>query len=432
MSLARLDRIERTAAALLAALAVAYVATERSPAPWLFVWSQRWSVLLFVTIALAVLWLASYRWPAPRGVIAVRRVAVLSASSVLLMLVGVEVALRVADKPAFEELDNSGRHAPDPDVGHVYVPNHRQTLQTREYRVEWASNAQGVRAERDYGEKSPNVTRILCVGDSFTACDQVPYAQSWPAVLETRLNARLASTARRVEVVNAGFPGFSTANEAAWLAKFGATFAPDVVLVATTPNDLSENPFPLQYTVRDGRMVSARSTELDEARFEHRKQWWCLGGALERSILAQRVTASSAWASLLGRPPFHHIEAYEAPRSAKAERLYALASESMSAAAETARGLGARFGIVVIPYSRQLRDFGPGLDGGAYGAFWREFAKQRALDCADARTLFLADSGSEPLYWREDNHCTAAGYALVAQSADELLWSRSKELGWTP
>ncbi len=432
MSLARLDRIERTAAALLAALAVAYVATERSPAPWLYNWSQRWSVLLFVTIALAVLGLASYRWTAPRGIVAARRVAVLSASSVLLVLVGVEMGLRSTDKPTFEELDNSGRHAPDPDVGHVYVPNHRQTLQTREYRVDWASNAQGVRAERDYGAKAPNVTRVLCVGDSFTACDQVPYAQSWPAVLEAKLNARLANSGRRVEVVNAGFPGFSTANEAAWLAKFGAAFAPDMVLVATTPNDLSENPFPLQYTARDGRMVSARATELDEARYEHRRNRWCIGGAIERSLLAQRVTASSAWASLLGRPPFHHVEAYEVPPSAKAERLYALASEAMSAAAGTARGLGARFGIVVIPYSRQLRGFGPGLDGGAYGAHWLDFAKQHSVDCVDARPLFLAVAGSEPLYWREDNHCTAAGYALVAQAAESLVWSRAQELGWTP
>jgi len=430
----RTNRLERITATVLVALLLAYVATERSSDPWILGWSQPWVALLVGSVGLAVLSLGSYRRALPTWLSATRRTLVASAAAIVVLLVATESALQAADRPAYEELDNSGRHAADPDVGHVYVPSHRQVLQTREYRIEWTSNVQGVRAERDFGPKAAGVTRILCVGDSFTACDQVPYAQSWPAVLEASLARRLAEagSTRRVEVVNAGFPGFSTANEAAWIAKFGASFEPDLVLVATTPNDLSENPFPLQYTARDGRMVSARATEADEARYEHRRQWWCLGGAIERSLLAQRIAASAAWARLRGRPPFHHVEAYESQPGPKAQRLYELADRCMLEARAASEALGARFGIVVIPYARQLREFEAGLDGGAYGAHWREFAVRNGLACVDARESFLAHAEPASLYWREDNHCTAAGYALVAEVAAELVWSRRSELGWTP
>lgn len=427
-------RIERLVAACELALVVAYVTTERSPSSWLLGWSQRWTALVFSTLAASAFLLCSYSTALPGWFRTVRRITVASLAAVAMLLVGTELALRASDAPAFEELDNSGRHAPDPDVGHVYVPSHRQTLQTREYRVDWSSNAVGLRAEREVGPKAPGVVRILCSGDSFTACDQVPYSESWPAVLEARLNARLeqGGSARRVEVLNAGFPGFSTANEAAWLAKFAPPLDPDIVLVATTPNDLSENPFPLQYTARDGRLVSASATAEDEARFEHRRQWWCIGGALERSRLAQRIVASTAWAKLRGKPPFHHAEAYQSPRGEKAQRLHALADRCMLEARDASLRLGARFGIVVIPYSRQLRDFADGYDGAAWGRHWREFASQHDLPCADARERFLAYGGTEPLYWREDNHCTAAGYALVAEAAADMLWERRDELGWTP
>ena len=431
---ARSTSLERGAATVLAGLLLAYLLTERRPDAWMLGWSQRWVAGIFVALAACVVTLRSYTLELRPWIAAARRTLVACASATLLALVGVEASLRAADSPVFEELDNSGRHAPDPDVGHVYVPDHRQVLQTREYRVEWASNAQGVRGERDYGTKAPGVTRILCVGDSFTACDQVPYTESWPAVLERELAARLerAASPSKVEVVNAGFPGFSTANEAAWIAKFGARFAPDLVLVATTPNDLSENQFPLQYTARDGRLVSANATEEDERRYEHRRKWWCLAGAIERSLLARRVVASSAWARALGRSPFHHIEAYEAPPGEKARRLYQLAERSMLAARDASSALGARFGIVVIPYSRQLREFEAGLDGGAFAAHWSEFAARHAIPCADARALFLDDPEPAGLFWREDNHCTAKGYALVAQAAAELVWARRSELGWTP
>ena len=265
----RSTRIEPWFAALVLGVPLAYLVTERTHEVFVFTWSRTWTVLVLVYLAFFVAWLASYRREVPRGLALARRLVLVLAWSTLAALVAIEVGLRALDAPKFREGDNSGRHAADPDVGHVYVPNHRQTLTSREYSVEWASNAQGVRGDRDFGPKEPGVIRVVCVGDSFTACDQVPYRESWPAVLESCLDERAAPA--HFEVVNAGFPGFGTVNEAPWIAKFGAAFAPDVVLVGMTPNDLLENQFPLQYTAREGQLVSSASTEADEARFAHRR-----------------------------------------------------------------------------------------------------------------------------------------------------------------
>lgn len=420
-------KIERALAAAAFAVPLYYLVTERTRDVLVVTWSREWTALVLAGAALYAALLWSYSRPWPRPLTTLRTLAVALWLSSLVGLVVVETALRITDDAPFAEADNSGRHAPDVDVGHVYVPNHTQVLQSREYRAEWHSNAQGVRAERDLGPKRPGVLRVLCSGDSFTACDQVEYRDSWPAALERCLGEALGADA--VEVVNAGFPGYGTVNEARWLAKFGAAFAPDVVLVATTPNDLLENQFPLQYTARDGEMVASTSTEADKARFEQHRAWWCLAGALERSRLAQRVQNSPAYRRLLGRPAVNHVEAYMTQPNEKAARLWTLAEQYMLEARDAAAKLGARFGVVVIPYSHQMHALGPGLEPLNYGRHWERFGEQRGIPVVDCLPAFLAHPDPRSLHWKEDTHCTAAGYALVAREACRLLLDHREAFG---
>lgn len=422
-------KFERALAAALFAVPLYYFATELTPQPFIFGWSKRWLLAMGVYAAgyAALLW--SYRLALPKLLAGVRTFAVAGGLSAVVALLAVEVALRLADDPAFEALDNSGRHIADPDVGHVYKPNHRQTLQSREFRALWTSNAQGVRAEHDFGPKPPGVTRVLCVGDSFTACDQVEYAQSWPAVLESCLRAKLG--AERIEVVNAGFPGFGTVNEARWIAKFGAAFEPDVVLLAMTPNDLLENRQPLQYTARNGALASGTATDADQERFEKRDAWWRLAAAVERSFLADRLARSPAWKRLLGRRPYNHLEAYLIKRDEKAQSLYELAERYVLEARANAAALGATFAVLVIPYNHQLGALGPGLDPARFGDHWVAFGAAKGFPALDARLAFLAHPAPHTLHWKEDSHCNAEGYAIVGAQACALLLEHSSALGLT-
>ncbi len=420
-------RGEFALAALALGVPLWFLVSEITPQPFVFGWSKRWCLAVAVYGAFYVLALWSYRARVPRALALVRTAVVALTLSLWLALGGVEAALRLADRPTFEPLDNSGRHVADPDVGHVYKPNHEQVLQSREYRSLWTSNAQGVRAERDFGPKPAGVARVVCVGDSFTACDQVDYAQSWPGVLERCLGEEFG--AGRVEVVNAGFPGFGTVNEARWIAKFGAAFEPDVVLVAMTPNDLLENQFPLQYSARDGAMVAGGSTEADLERHERRAAWWRLAAAVERSFLADRLQRSPAFKRLLGRRPYNHLEAYLIERNEKATRLYELAERYLLEARANATALGASFAVLVIPYNHQLTPLGPGLDPARFGDHWRAFGAAQGFPVVDARGKFLAHPAPQTLHWKEDSHCTAEGYALVAQAACEMLIAQRDALG---
>lgn len=419
-------RVERALAALAFGLPLWALATEISPRPWLLDWSKPLAGGLALYAAGYVALLASYRRPLGR-LETLRSLGVALASCALLALVGFEFALRAADRPQFEALDNSGRHAPDPDVGHVYAPNHRQTLQSREFRALWTSNAQGVRAVRDFGPKPAGVARVLCVGDSFTACDQVDYEQSWPARLESCLNAALG--AGRVEVVNCGFPGFGTADQARWIAKFAAQFEPDVVLLALTPNDLSENRVPAQYSARDGALVSSTSTAADARRYQRRQSWWRLAAAWERSRTNEFLQRSPLVRRLRGEPAYNHIEAFQVERTARGAALFELADACVLEARAQAARLGARFAAIAIPYRHQLRPLGPDLDGAVFGRHWEQFGAAQGFPARDALPHFTTHADPSSLHWREDTHCTAAGYELVARAACELLLEQRDALG---
>lgn len=420
-------RFEQVVAALVFAVPLYYLVTERTRAVFVVTWSKPWTAFVIVYLSLYVALLWSYARELPRWMSTLRSLVVVTTTGVLLALVCLEVVLRVRDRPAFEELPDGGRHAADPDVGHVYVANHSQQLQSREYSIDWKSNSQGVRAERDFGPKEAGVARVLACGDSFTEGAQVPYADTWPAALERCLNAALEPA--RVEVVNAGFPGFGTVNQARWIAKFGAVFEPDLVLIAMTPNDLLENQTPLQYAARDGMLMSSTSTDADRARSAHRAHRWCLSGVVERSLVRQRIDSSSAFTRLLGRRPVDHVEAYITEPNEKATRVYELAEKYLLEARDAATALGAKFGVVVIPYRHQLYELGPGLDPGRFGAHWLEFGRERGFPVVDCLPAFVAHPDSRSLHWKEDVHCTALGYRVVGDETCHTLLARASEVG---
>lgn len=419
--------LERVIAALVIALPALYLATERSRRPDFLRWSWPALAALAACIAVWALWMASYRWRLPRPVAALRRgLVVMGATTIVLALAG-EAVLRALDDAPYERLDGRGRHAPDPDVGHVYLTNHTQRLQSREFSVSWSSNAQGVRAERNFGPKPPGVVRVLAVGDSFTVGDQVEYGETWPAVMEAELRSRLGAGA--VEVVNAGFPGFGTVNEARWIAKFGAAFEPDVVVLAATPNDLLENQFPLQYTARDGAIVSSRATEDDRRFWEARRAWYSLPGIVRASRTWKVLDPERLVRKLTGRHAERRFHAHLAEHDEKATRLFELMATHLAEARRAANDLGATFALVVIPFVEQIRPMGPGLDGGAFGRYWAGWAEAEGVPALDLRPIFAAHGDFESLYWREDHHCNAAGYALIGESAAAFLAEHASTLG---
>src|SRR5262245_60542830 len=89
------------------------------------------------------------------------------------------------------------------------------------------------------GPKLPGELRIVVLGDSYAVGGQVPYEQTFPALLEQDFR-QLGYT--NVRVIDAAVGGYSTYNEAGMLDENITWLQPDVVVVAAfVGNDIAEN-----------------------------------------------------------------------------------------------------------------------------------------------------------------------------------------------
>jgi lysophospholipase L1-like esterase len=147
----------------------------------------------------------------------------------------------------FAALEGAGRliwgYRGDPDS--LYVP-HPYLIMTprpgaRLGRV--TINSLGYRGKEFRAEKAPGVVRIACLGGSATFCDNVPDASTWPQRLEDELNAR-AEGGRRYEVINAGVPGYTTAESLINFSLRVLDLDPDIVIVYHSYNDFKPNRVP--------------------------------------------------------------------------------------------------------------------------------------------------------------------------------------------
>ncbi|HEX5386331.1 MAG TPA: SGNH/GDSL hydrolase family protein [Gemmatimonadales bacterium] len=154
-------------------------------------------------------------------------------------------------------------------LGHVYAarlgaPSELMAWNTR-YDGIWRSNLFNMRSPYERLARRPGVLRVLAFGDSFTWGDKIARTEdTWPAALERRLTHRLG---RPVEVVNTGQKGWSTANEAELLRRFGWQWQPDLIIVQYTLNDAAVSG-PNFETTQD-RDVSLLPPRLSEGAIRH-------------------------------------------------------------------------------------------------------------------------------------------------------------------
>lgn len=104
----------------------------------------------------------------------------------------------------------------------------------------WTTNSRGYRTTREFTVPKPAATkRVLLLGDSFTFGQGVDDSQTFAAEAQRRLE--VACPATRVEIINAGVPGFGTSQELARLESEGLALEPDVVVLGFYGNDPDDN-----------------------------------------------------------------------------------------------------------------------------------------------------------------------------------------------
>lgn len=184
------------------------------------------------------------------------RIALLCASLAVAAIVA-EVAVRLLGPPTYEPR----RFEPDGRVPYTRIPPGVLTYQpgakfasvydprvSPPYtggRVEYSINSFGFRGPETTIEKKPGVTRIACLGDSFTFGEGVAEASTWPRKLEFMLNDKDTRTGfglnstpdTTYEIINCGVQGHGTVDEFLYYRMHVAQFKPDIVILGFFLND---------------------------------------------------------------------------------------------------------------------------------------------------------------------------------------------------
>lgn len=169
-----------------------------------------------------------------------RRLAVLIALQLLVLVLGLEAALRVRSWKRFGTL-----HAriADAYLGKTDDFPYLVPIAGASVEGDFVSlhiNSLGFRGEEFPREKQPGELRIACLGASTTFCAEASSdAATWPAQLQAELTARHPD--RLIRVINAGVPGYCIEHSAENLRRRVLPLDPDVVILYHAHNDIIDD-----------------------------------------------------------------------------------------------------------------------------------------------------------------------------------------------
>ena len=278
---------------------------------------------------------------------------------------------------------------------------------TSEFEYRYEHNSVGFR-DVEHSLKKPSGTfRILGLGDSFTYGIGVRFEQTYLSRLERTLNEKLAGHPP-VEVIKAGIPRYWPEPERVLLERYGLAYSPDLVLVGFLPNDILDTYFGLDgIEVTEGFLVNRTLEPIGSS-----GGWLYLHSHLFRALvvpyLVRRIGADSSKRPTPEADMYGNNMAYEKEWQ-KIEfefgRMLSLTSKA-----------DARLAIVSIPQQ------GPWPTHPTYpeGRLSRWCRIHDVLFIATLPALRAA-SEREAVYYPVDGHCTAAGYAVIAEQIHRAL-----------
>jgi len=142
-------------------------------------------------------------------------------------------------------------------------------------------NSLGLR-NREIGRKRANSFRILYLGDSLVWSGETSSGALYTQTIESNLNEALGYRNTRIEVINAGIPGYTTYQEVEFLKQYGLDMQPDLVILGFVFNDLY-----YKYLSKPTKNnILGREPEVQLNRFNTDTR---LGAVFARSYVAHRV-----------------------------------------------------------------------------------------------------------------------------------------------
>lgn len=182
--------------------------------------------------------MARHRWQGALG-----RLALLG-TSLLFTLCVLEVALRAL---GYEPIYSVYSHPEifwrkDALLGWSHEPNSEDTyIGPRPWPVEFEArvriNSLGLRGP-EIGERPPGTYRVMLLGDSMVAGFEVPWEQTFGALIERQLGAEFDFP---VQVINAAVRGYGTDQSYLYYKERGHQLEPDLVVLLHGGNDPADN-----------------------------------------------------------------------------------------------------------------------------------------------------------------------------------------------
>jgi len=341
---------------------------------------------------------------------------------IALVLVGWELSLRLSRGATTTRL----RYAWSGDVLGEFLPNQR-LQDTRKPRLKWTVtiNEDGYRGRRAVVPKPPGVYRILLLGDSLIESQYVDEGLTFGEQLEADVRRRAGA---RVEVVAIGRAGYTITDEAAYFREKGYRFEPDMVILVSPLNDVSDL----------SRRVQYRELLKQLSGYERRHSF------LQAMIAPVRSTAlynllyrkwvyfayrTSLPVGAIDPRPQHEAVSFKEARAREWSPLYTTYFTRYCGLLGAFHGEMAKatrhFLYVVFPDEEQMDPADP------------ETMQRRLKACADGHGITMVDllpalraaSRARKLFLDPyDRHPNGAGYAVAA----DAIGAELVRLGWLP
>jgi lysophospholipase L1-like esterase len=324
-----------------------------------------------------------------------------------------EVAYRIfAPRP--EVFDLSGLHEFRPDREWLY--RGRPGVEGEILGTHYTINADGFRGPVHARPGPPDKFRVVVLGDSIAFGFGVREEQTFPRVLETLLAERAPEAL--VEVINLGTGGYSAWNEARLLEDVGISYAPDLVLVQFSINDLNDptSHFGTQTKLVLGSIPDAAFPDPARSRGIAPLRRW-----VSRAChLFQLCTALRQRTADQSKPMRHTQESVRAFRDPVEStdrvewRWLEDRYDEMAAAAESA---GARFAVLAFPYRSQMK----GKNPHPVSQHLESLARQRGWLLVDPLAAFRETRHRGVKLFMDIWHPTPAGHRVAATETLRVL-----------
>jgi lysophospholipase L1-like esterase len=274
-----------------------------------------------------------------------------------------------------------------------FSPGARWRTSVGDHRV--SINAHGLR-DREVGPPEPGTFRILVLGDSVTFGHGVAIDDTYVRQLEQRLAGREP----RIEVLNAGLPGWSTRQQRIFYREHTAGLAPDLVLVGFVLNDVTEL----------HRGLIRIDPEREAALF--RTLGWLAGHS------ATVAAVKRAYETLRNPEQRQIREIRELATNAdspEVQQAMDLAFAELRALVALARARGHALGLLVFPFRFQF--LVENLD--APQRRLRRFAEEESIPFLDTLPLLRKYPVADVL--QDHDHFTPLGHVVVAEALLDWL-----------